>query len=325
NGGISLRFAWRAGRAALGVMSLVLSDFEQSRSAHAATDTHGDHHVFHATALAFDQGVAHQTRTGHAVGMADGDAAAVDVVLVRVDAQEVTAVQRLYCECFVQLPQADVVNAQAVLLEQLGNGVDRADTHFLGRVAGDGHATVDTQGLQAARLGQLAIHQDTGGGTVGQLAGVAGGDEAAFDHGLEALQAFQRGLGAVAFVLGERHFTVGNRFGFPIHQHLGGGDGHDLGVETARFLGGGGAHLGAQGIFVLGFAAYLVFPGNQLGRLQHGHVGVFGLGDQVGVNGFADPLVVLVLYTGNVFLATGNHDVHAVYHDLLGGGGNGHQ
>src|SRR5690606_37191210 len=89
NGGISLRFAWRAGRAALGVMSLVLSDFEQSRGAHAATDTHGDHHVFHATALAFDQGVAHQTRTGHAVGVADGDAAAVDVVLVRVDAQEV--------------------------------------------------------------------------------------------------------------------------------------------------------------------------------------------------------------------------------------------
>jgi hypothetical protein len=45
--------------------------------------------------------------------MADGDAAAVDVQLFRVDAQCALAIDRLVGKGFVDFPQADVVDLQA--------------------------------------------------------------------------------------------------------------------------------------------------------------------------------------------------------------------
>jgi hypothetical protein len=67
--------------------------FKQPGGTHAAAYTHGDNHVLHPAALTLDQGVADHARPAHAVGMADGDGAAVDVELVVVDAQLVPAVQ----------------------------------------------------------------------------------------------------------------------------------------------------------------------------------------------------------------------------------------
>ena len=49
----------------------------------------------------------------HAVRVADGDRAAVDVQAVRRDAELVAAVEHLHREGFVQLPQVDVVDLQA--------------------------------------------------------------------------------------------------------------------------------------------------------------------------------------------------------------------
>ena len=74
-----------------------LEHFEQASSTHAAADAHGDDHVLHTAALAFDQGVAGHAGTGHTVGVADGDGAAVDIVFFRVDAELVPAVQALAC------------------------------------------------------------------------------------------------------------------------------------------------------------------------------------------------------------------------------------
>ena len=56
-----------------------LSDFEQARSAHTAADAHGADDIFRAAALALDQGVADHARAGHAVRMADGNRAAIDI------------------------------------------------------------------------------------------------------------------------------------------------------------------------------------------------------------------------------------------------------
>jgi hypothetical protein len=53
--------------------------FEHARRAHAAADAHGHDHALGAAALAFDQGVAGQALAAHAVGVAHGDRAAVDV------------------------------------------------------------------------------------------------------------------------------------------------------------------------------------------------------------------------------------------------------
>ncbi len=182
--------------------------------------------------------------------MADGDRAAVDVVLVRVDAQLVTAVQALAGERFVQFPQADIVDGQTETLEQLRHREYRADAHLVRVTAGHGHAAVGAQGLQAETLGFLGFHQHAGAGAVGQLGGVTGGDELAFldveavlEHRLQALQAFQGGLGAVALVLGQGHFLVGNFLGLFVHHLHVGGQGHDLVVELAFLLSLGGAHL----------------------------------------------------------------------------------
>ncbi len=56
-----------------------LSDFKQPGRTHASTDAHGDHHVFHATALAFDQRMAYETCAGDAIRVAHGNRAAINV------------------------------------------------------------------------------------------------------------------------------------------------------------------------------------------------------------------------------------------------------
>src|SRR5947208_2394706 len=89
-------------------------DLKKSCAAHAAADAHGDDDVLGAAAFAFLQDVAGQARAGHPERVADGDGAAVDVVLLRVDAELVAAVEALAGEGLVQLPQVDVVDLQAV-------------------------------------------------------------------------------------------------------------------------------------------------------------------------------------------------------------------
>src|SRR3954451_9669861 len=85
-----------------------LDDFKQPRRPHAAADAHRHHHQLRAAALAFDERVADQARTRHAVGMADRDGAAVHVEPLIRDTELVAAVDHLYRERLVQLPEIDV-------------------------------------------------------------------------------------------------------------------------------------------------------------------------------------------------------------------------
>jgi hypothetical protein len=87
--------------------------FEQAGCAHAAADAHGDHHVLHAAAPTLDERMPDQARTRHAVGVAHGDGAAVDVEPVVGDAQLVAAVDDLHGEGLVQFPQAHIGHAEA--------------------------------------------------------------------------------------------------------------------------------------------------------------------------------------------------------------------
>src|SRR5665213_2745804 len=64
--------------------------------------------------------------------MANGNATAVDVEQLWVDAERVTTVKRLRREGFVELPQSDVVNLQVVRLQKLGDGGHWPDPHFIG-------------------------------------------------------------------------------------------------------------------------------------------------------------------------------------------------
>ena len=62
---------------------------------------------------ALDQRVAGEAGARHAIGMADGDRAAVDVQSVVGDAEAIAAVEHLHGERLVELPQSDVVDREA--------------------------------------------------------------------------------------------------------------------------------------------------------------------------------------------------------------------
>ena len=71
-----------------------LVDFEQAGGAHAAADAHRDDARLDAAPRPSMQRVAGHARAGHAVGMADGDRAAVDVEPLVRNAEPVAAIER---------------------------------------------------------------------------------------------------------------------------------------------------------------------------------------------------------------------------------------
>src|SRR5882762_9453690 len=99
-------------------MSAKSGDLEQRRGALAAADAHGDDDVAHAASLAFDQRVAGEPRAAHAIGMADGDGAAVDVEALHRDAESIAAIDDLDGEGLVELPEADIVDLEPVAQQQ---------------------------------------------------------------------------------------------------------------------------------------------------------------------------------------------------------------
>src|SRR5882757_8065178 len=122
---------------------------EQAGRAHAAADAHRHHDVLGLAAAALDQSMAGAARAGHAEGMADRDRAAVDVELVVGNAELVAAVEHLHGEGLVQLPQVDVVHLETEALEQLGDGVDRADAHLVGLATRHYQPLVDAERREA--------------------------------------------------------------------------------------------------------------------------------------------------------------------------------
>src|SRR5215813_2418635 len=121
-----------------------MDDFEQAGGAHAATDAHGHHAVFGLAPAALDQEVAGQARSGHTIGMADRDRAAVDVELLRVDAELVAAIDHLHRIGLVELPQIDIVDLQTMPLQEPRDRRNRADAHLVRLDAGGDEAAEDT-------------------------------------------------------------------------------------------------------------------------------------------------------------------------------------
>ncbi len=116
----------------------------------------------------------------HAVGMADGDGAAVDVEPVVGNAELVAAVDHLHREGLVQFPQADVLHLQAGALRAAsarrtpGRCPSRRARSRRPRSRGRCRAA---SGLRFAA--SLGVHHHAGRRAVGELAGVARGDHAA--------------------------------------------------------------------------------------------------------------------------------------------------
>src|SRR5258706_14834928 len=91
-------------------------DFKQARAALAAADAHGHDAPLCLAPTALLQDVACQPRAGHPEGMADGDRAAVDVVLFGLDTELVAGIQALAGQGFVEFPKVDIVDLQPLAL-----------------------------------------------------------------------------------------------------------------------------------------------------------------------------------------------------------------
>src|ERR1700760_200286 len=100
-------------------MTLFLSiDFEEPCGTHAAGHAHRDDRVFHAAPAALDKDVSHEARAGHTERMTDGNCAAVHVKTLGRNLETPLAIDRLRCERFVELPQANVVHREPMTREQ---------------------------------------------------------------------------------------------------------------------------------------------------------------------------------------------------------------
>src|SRR5271154_599246 len=150
-----------------------VDDFEQACGPHAAADAHCDNRVFRLAPAALDQCVARQTCSGHAIGMTDRDRTAVHVELFRVDAELVAAIDHLYRERLVQLPEIYIVDGQAVSFEKPRHGVDRTDPHLVRLAARRDKPAKNTKRLQALLRSKLVAHDDGGTRAVRELTGIA--------------------------------------------------------------------------------------------------------------------------------------------------------
>src|SRR4051812_2836186 len=104
--------------------------------------------------------------------MADGNGAAVHVQLVHWDAEAIAAINYLHRKCFVEFPEIDIVNFQALALKQFGDGEYRADAHLVGFATGDLEAAKNQLIRDTELIGAFARHEESGGSSVGKLRGV---------------------------------------------------------------------------------------------------------------------------------------------------------
>ena len=100
--------------------------------------------------------------------------------------------------------------------------------------------------------------------------------------------------------------------------------GNNLVVEAAGLLGGGGAHLRLQAVFVLGLTADAIAVGDGFRGVDHRHVQVRVHLDHARI-GVAELVRMLVLNEADLLQATGHDRTHIVVDDLLGGGRDRHQ
>src|SRR3954467_670373 len=223
----------------MAIFNFFSNHFEKTRRAHPAADAHRHHHQLRLAPLAFDERMADEARAAHPIGMAEGDGPAIDVESLVRNAHTIAAIDHLDREGFVQLPQVDVFDLLAGVLEELRHREYRADSHLARVAAGDRKAAENTKRGQIALRGFLVTHDHGGRRAVGELAGVARGDAAALDGGLDLRHALVGGVGADALVLGGDDLLHRLVPGVLVDHLLLHGDRRDLVLELAF-----GARLG---------------------------------------------------------------------------------
>src|SRR5690606_20673265 len=166
----------------------------------------------------------------------------LDPGVVVLDTQLAHDGQALGGEGFVQLDDVDLIDAQALPVQQLAYCRYRADAHDARLDAGGGHAEDPGHRLEAVFLHCVGTGDQHGGGAVVDAGGVAGGNAAVFTEGGGQCGQFLQGGGAGMLV------GVENQRLLLATRDL---DGDDFLGEDAGGLSLGGLLLGTQGEQVL--------------------------------------------------------------------------
>mmetsp|Transcript_49677 Transcript_49677/g.124897 ORF Transcript_49677/g.124897 Transcript_49677/m.124897 type:complete len:411 (+) Transcript_49677:103-1335(+) len=238
-------------------LSLLLA-FDECGCAHARADAHGHHAVPPACALQLRQQRCDLARARAAQRVAKCNGASLGVDFLWINAELPHAVHRLGCKRLVDFKDVNVVDGQAGLAQQVGDGERGADAHHVGVDARNGVCVEGGQRLQAVQVGGLARHQQHRRRTVAHLAAVAGrGGAIILEGGTQPRELLRRGIGTDALILHDR---------LAVHLHR-----DDLAFEKAACLRGSRLHMRLGRERVLLCARDVKALGNILAGLAHGH------------------------------------------------------
>ena len=294
--------------------------------AHAAADAHRDDDVLDAAALAFDERVADEPRARHAVGMADRDGAAVDIVFVRDRCRagrgnrapgrrtpRSTPTSRCrrsrgHAAAGASAPRRSdrCPSPPARCRRPSCRGRGRAARD---RAAAASFASISTHADAPSEswlaLPAVTVPPSITGASAARLAAVVSGRlPSSFASVTSLYETSFVALSTTAIVAVIGTISAAKR---------------PSACAARRAL------LRRKRIGVLRVAADLVLARDILGGQQHRHVRVLDLPGHVRVLLRADPFEIALLDGGDVVLAAGDDDLHAVDDDLLRGRGDRRQ
>src|ERR1700720_3115470 len=131
---------------------------EYASGAHSGTDAHGAHAVFLTVPA---HAVEQRRRTdgaGRAQRMTEGDRTSERIHFLAIKPEIANDGQALGGECLVKLDPVQIIEFETGLLQHFRNRELRADTHDLGRDAGDGEAEKPPERLQIEALERAFAH-----------------------------------------------------------------------------------------------------------------------------------------------------------------------
>ena len=251
--------------------------------------------------------------------MSQRNSATPRVHLLAGQAKSLPAVNSHASESLVDLNDVDVVEGDVVDGEEFGDGDGGADAHDAGGETGGGGGDVFAEDGLAELLGGGALHEEEGGGAVGELGGVAAGSSwAPLGEGAADLRETLVGSSATnALVLGKRDLLESTI----LTLHLG-RNRHNLIIELARILSALGLAERISSVAIHLLARDGEVARDVLGGPAHGLDAVLGLlgeGEHGGVEGVGDGVAA----DGHLLGAHGDADGDGAVGDGVGDVGGG--
>ena len=247
--------------------------------------------------------MACQPLATHAIGVTHGNGAAVHIQQLRGNAQFVAAIKHLHRKGFVQFPQVDVLDGQAQTLQHLGDGIHRANAHFIGLTTCHSKTQESAQGLEVVFGCVVFTGDHTSACAIGKLRGIASRHHTTGHGWFDAGDALFGGAVTQALVSADRDLFGHHAHDLVNHASLH-RDGCNFIVELASSLGRTGFLLAGRTVLVHDVTTDVVALGHLLGGLQHVPVNLGLLFVERGVHQHV--LVHFLLHTRDALHATGH-------------------